>query len=529
MRLMIAGLVATSGLLVSPVFAETLRYDQSALSVSVPRIVNLTGEFRPADGGQPASVETVTVGIYAGEKGGVPLWQETQSVAIDSLGFYTVLLGTTERDGVPLHVFGSGEGLWLDIQWARAGEAPSARTRLASVPFALKAADAETLGGFPASAFQLAWASGGQIDAANARAGAAGPAVGAVPKVVNPGTTNYVAKYVTAADVGNSALYEVGGFLGVNTTAPQDVITARFTSTDGALTGLAVQNLGATATSYSGMLFYDQTGAVAQFQGFNNSTHEYRINNIATSGSINFMLGGTSMLQVAAGGNVGIGVAPTQKLSVAGSVAVTGGNVAVNGGEFRPLGTTFYGMLWVDGSGNMQAHMHRFGAVDNRLYVTNNGGGDLTGVYLASAATSWTSTSDERLKTDIEPVTGILDKIRDIRVVGFNMASLGVDEASGKAVVKGVPKRTMKNGTVIRQQIGSIAQDWIANFPELVVEPETADGYYGLDYDRIGVVALGAVKELSSLVAQKDAQIKALTERLERLEMVQRLGWQAER
>ena len=67
--------------------------------------------------------------------------------------------------------------------------------------------------------------------------------------------------------------------------------TARFT-------GLAVQNLGNTATSYSGMLFYDQNGALAQFQGFNNVTHEYRINNIARNPSINFMLGGTSRLKI---------------------------------------------------------------------------------------------------------------------------------------------------------------------------------------------------------------------------------------
>ena len=62
-------------------------------------------------------------------------------------------------------------------------------------------------------------------------------------------------------------------------------------NTSGAITGLAVQNLGNTNTSYSGMLFYDQFGALGQFQGFNNVTHEYRINNIASNASINFMLG----------------------------------------------------------------------------------------------------------------------------------------------------------------------------------------------------------------------------------------------
>ena len=78
-------------------------------------------------------------------------------------------------------------------------------------------------------------------------------------------------------------------------------------NTNGALTGLAVQNLGNTNTSYSGMLFYDQTGALAQFQGFNNVTHEYRINNIATNASINFMTGSTSRFFVANNGNIGIG------------------------------------------------------------------------------------------------------------------------------------------------------------------------------------------------------------------------------
>ena len=47
------------------------------------------------------------------------------------------------------------------------------------------------------------------------------------------------------------------------------------------------------------MLFYDQNGALGQFQGFNNGTHEYRINNIATNGSINFMTGSTSRFIVA--------------------------------------------------------------------------------------------------------------------------------------------------------------------------------------------------------------------------------------
>lgn len=37
---------------------------QSGSSVSVPRLINITGVFRPADGQPPGSVETVTLSIY---------------------------------------------------------------------------------------------------------------------------------------------------------------------------------------------------------------------------------------------------------------------------------------------------------------------------------------------------------------------------------------------------------------------------------------------------------------------------------
>jgi hypothetical protein len=97
----------------------------------------------------------------------------------------------------------------------------------------------------------------------------------------------------TGADVGNSAVYETStalvptGAVGIGTTTPADLLHLRFTNTNGAITGLAVQNMGNTPASYSGMLFYDQLGTLQQFQGFNNVTHEYRIRSpSATSGEL---------------------------------------------------------------------------------------------------------------------------------------------------------------------------------------------------------------------------------------------------
>jgi hypothetical protein len=94
--------------------------------------------------------------IFKNETGGEPLFAETQTVALDSTGHYKVQLGATLPNGLPQDLFSTGEARWLEVQVA--GEAPQPRALLVSVPYALKAGDATTLGGLPASAYALAGA-----------------------------------------------------------------------------------------------------------------------------------------------------------------------------------------------------------------------------------------------------------------------------------------------------------------------------------------------------------------------------------
>jgi hypothetical protein len=95
---------------------------------------------------------------------------------------------------------------------------------------------------------------------------------------------------------------------GAGKTTPLDRLHVRFTNTNGTFGGPAVQKLGNTPSSFSGTLFCDHAGALRLFQGYNNATQEYRINNIASNGSINFLLGGSSMFKIAPNGRVGIGM-----------------------------------------------------------------------------------------------------------------------------------------------------------------------------------------------------------------------------
>jgi hypothetical protein len=277
--------------------------------------------YRPADGKPPASIESVTLSIYIDQQGGAPLFQETQQVTLDDRGRYSVVLGAAHADGIPPSIFVAG-GQWLGTVFERTGEVEGPRVRLTSVPYAMRAAAADTLGGHPASDYVLANGAGSDGKTASAAT--------RTDVAASTGTANFIPKYVDTVNLGDSALYDAGGMVGLGTTTPFDVFHIRYTNTGGNLTGLAVQNLGNTATSYSGMLFYDQNNQLGQFQGFNNVTHEYRINNIAKNGasqfdgSINFMTGSASRFLVASSGNVGIGTtSPSALLEV--SNAVPGG------------------------------------------------------------------------------------------------------------------------------------------------------------------------------------------------------------
>jgi hypothetical protein len=291
-----------------------LNAQQTSIALTpVPRLVWFSGSFHPADGLPIAPVETVTLTVYHDREGGDALWQETQTVVVPADGRYNLLMGSTSPDGLPLDLFTSGEPRWLGARFNRPGEVEQPRVHLASVPYALKAVDADTLGGRPASAYLLAEPASAATPAPAGRSSTAPRADDATTSVTS-GTAGRLGRFLDSTSLGDSALYQSGPYVGLGTTAPVDLMHVAFTDTSGGLTGYAVQNKGNTATSYSGMLFYDQNGALGQFQGFNNITHEYRINNIAPGGSINFMIGSASKFLVANNGNV----------QVAGNVTVNG-------------------------------------------------------------------------------------------------------------------------------------------------------------------------------------------------------------
>jgi len=561
--------------------SATVLYAQESPSTpnSVPRVVPVSGVFIPVNGQPAGRVETVTVAIYADQEGGTPVWQETQSVVVDERGRYSLVLGATRRDGIPVAVFASG-AQWLGILFEREGEVERARVRLTSVPYALRASDADTLGGHPASDYLLATtATTAEVRTAT-RATSQDSSL-TTTQNVQPGVPNYLAKYVSGTDVGISGVYDAGGSVGIGTTTPLDALHVRFTNTFGGATGVAVQNLGNTATSYSGMLFYDQNGSLGQFQGFNNSTHEYRINNIAKNGgnfdgSINFMIGSTSGLFVGSTGNIGIG---TTNPSGAFEVSRDARDAFLYSTTFEPFG------------GNAPGFISRF-ARGTRVSPAAVAVGDLLGLFGGAgyggtqfslvqagmaviAAESWTATTrgtallfgttavgaqdpsvanmsilpngNVGVGTPRLPVTGVptatdkLQVVGDIRV-GTSGTNGCIKDFSGAGIVGTCSSdRRLKRditpfGPVLSrltalqpvhyfwrarefpdrhfgssEATGLIAQDVEQVLPELV---ETdSDGYKAVNYSKLPLLTIQAMKELQA----ENEGLKARISELERL------------
>ena len=106
---------------------STLRLRPAPQEQSVPRLITISGVFRPADGTPPAAVETVTLSVYADPQGGAPVFQETQQVTLDDRGRYSLVLGAAHADGIPASVFATG-AQWLGTVFERPGEVEGPRS-----------------------------------------------------------------------------------------------------------------------------------------------------------------------------------------------------------------------------------------------------------------------------------------------------------------------------------------------------------------------------------------------------------------
>jgi hypothetical protein len=272
-------------------------------------------------------------------------------VQLDGTGHYTVLVGATSPSGLPLDLFTTGAARWLGVQPGLSGVGEQPRVLLVGMPYALKAADADTLGGKPASAFVLsesqttsgttsAGASGTVvapiiagaapgIDAANSALGSSAP-IGA--SISGTGTTNFIPIWKTSTTLGNSLLSQNGSAVqfpatgtatstkGFNSNA-LDLLASSFNKTSATTVNQhfrwQAEPVGSDTSSPSGklsLLFASGTGALAE-TGLS----------IANTGRITFASGQT-FPGIGSGTVTSVGLsAPAPDFTVSGSPVVADG------------------------------------------------------------------------------------------------------------------------------------------------------------------------------------------------------------
>jgi len=372
-------------LLVVLALSSLLAGQQTAQSQAVvPRLVNYSGKAIDARGNVVAGTAGVTFAIYKDQYQGAPLWIETQNVNADAKGSFTAQLGATKSGGLPLDLFTSGEARWLGVRVNGGEEQP--RLLLLSVPYALKAADAETIGGLPPSAFVLAT----QVNAASGTAPAAQSAIpsNSPPTITGTGTADYLPLWTSSAGtLGNSVLFQSGTGstvkIGINTTVPSATLDVKggatvrgpFTLVS---TGIATSSKGTNsfAQNFTANSYNSSTNAGVP-QNFRWQVEPVGNNTATPSGSLNLLFNQGSQtatetgLKIASNGQItfasgqafpGTGTvssvalsAPSSDFTVTNSPVTSNGTLALNWTVVPTNATTANAIVKRDALGSFSA------------------------------------------------------------------------------------------------------------------------------------------------------------------------------
>jgi len=402
-----------------------------------PQLVTYSGVAANSDGKPRIGVAGVTFSLFADEQGGAPLWMETQNVTLDSAGGYTAQIGATHPEGLPIDLFASGQARWLEVQVD--GQPAAPRVLLMSVPYALKAVDAQTLGGLPASAFALAAPSGnaaGHAAAASlaepakavAASSSAKPAASPETAVTGSGTAGTLPVWTGANTLGNSVIVQLSGNVGIGTSPSGfklDVSDASASAISGATassTGFGVEGY-ASATSGNTIGVY---GAAASATGVG-----VQGENSATTGLADGVLGVTN--STTGNGVQGDSVATTGAAIGVDGIAHSTSGIGVQGHSFATSGST----VGVNGISESDTGIGTQG-------VVNTTSGTAIGVYGSSVSATGFGVEGYNSATTGAAigVSGVSDSTSGNGVQGYAPATsgttIGVYGAAASATGTGV-------------------------------------------------------------------------------------------
>ena len=272
-----------------------------------------------------------------------------------------------------------------------------------------------------------------------------------------------------------------------NMNKPLDMDDNTITTT-GAIAA-ATLNTGQGANELYAMDQDVQTSDSPQFAGVNVGHASDTTLTRASAGDINvegnlvYRAGGTDV-PVADGGTGASSLTDGGVLLGSGTSAITAmavladGEMIVGDGSGDPVaesGATLRTSIGVGTGNDVQFDSFGVGTAASGTTGEIRATNDITAFY----------SSDGRLKENIVPLTGALNKVKELRGVSFDWKELNEKEKTTIHSHEG-------------HDIGVIAQEIQAQYPELVTERE--NGYLAVDYVKLTAVLLQSIKELDAKV-----------------------------
>ena len=217
-----------------------------------------------------------------------------------------------------------------------------------------------------------------------------------------------------------------------------------------------------------------------QFDGTNNITQ--------------FYTNASERMRIDSSGRLGVGATPSSWVTSWTPIDYgnSSGIASPNDGNNIICGNTYFnGSNWIRKTATYAANIecNALGKIATYTSASSTAGSTVTwttGPYVANLGTSWTNSSDERLKDIIEPITDATNKVGQLRAV------------IGK----------FKTDPDDKRRSFLIAQDVQAVLPEAVdaTDPDSL----GVQYTDVIPLLVAAIKEQQALITQLQADVAAL-------------------
>jgi len=266
----------------------------------------------------------------------------------------------------------------------------------------------------------------------------------------------------------------VAGNVAVDSGAGGQTLTLVSNDTTSSTNKGAAIGLGGYATDTAAYVMF---GAIAgRYQGTGNTGY-LQFSTLDSGGTM------SERARIDASGNLLVGATTTLAGGTGLTVSTDGRSVNATIGIKAHAAAGYDARLYMECPGSNAGGL-TYQRSTGRLYAYSQT--ENSGPYVVPNGTSWTTNSDERLKTDIE------------------------DIAYGLSAVMELSPKQYKYKTNDKTSLGLIAQQAALVIPEIVEVPEDAELMMGIEYTGLIPVLVKAIQEQQALIEQLRADVEAL-------------------